>query len=110
MAVSNVAAVDSASEQHPLGAAPPAAGRPATNGVHPAMLVVGQAGTAIGKITTVEHDAATGDLDAFVVRHGVFGQRHTVLAAGQIAQCDGNTVTLTLSYDAFKAIPTREGR
>lgn len=98
------------SEEMPTGRAQPPLGSDRHAGIYPKMHVVTQTGAAIGEIDALQHDAVTGDLDAFVVRHGVFGQRHTTLRADQIAQCAGDTVMLTLSYDDFKAMPTSEGR
>jgi hypothetical protein len=92
------------------GPAPTAIGVDPNATVCPSMRIVGQAGGAIGEIESLERDPASGLLRSLVVRHGVFGQRHTSLRPEQIDHVEADTLVLRLSYDDFKRIPTIEGR
>lgn len=70
--------------------------------VQPHRRVLGTHGKLLGKVGTLEHDAATGQLATLVIRHGLLNNKRTAVAARRVKWVNANSVILDLTPTAFK--------
>ncbi len=73
--------------------------------LHLKMRALGFRGKSLGKVETFERDGATGQLSALVIRHGMFGNKLTSVAATRVKWVNTDSVILDLSPAAFKKLP-----
>jgi sporulation protein YlmC with PRC-barrel domain len=69
------------------------------------MRVLGTHGKLLGKVETLEHDAATGQLATLVVRHGWLNNKRTVVSANRVKWVNADSVILDLTPSAFRQLP-----
>jgi sporulation protein YlmC with PRC-barrel domain len=69
------------------------------------MRVLGTHGKVLGKVETLEHDAATGQLATLVVRHGWLNNKRTVVSANRVKWVNADSVILDLTPSAFRQLP-----
>jgi sporulation protein YlmC with PRC-barrel domain len=69
------------------------------------MRVLGAHGKALGKVETLEHDAATGQLSMLVIRHGWLNNKRTAVPASRVKWVNADSVILDLTTSAFKQLP-----
>jgi hypothetical protein len=72
--------------------------------LQPQMRVIGGQSLALGKVDSFERDA-TGLLTSLTVRHGLFGNKRTIVPVKQIKWVNQDSVVLQLSRAAFKRLP-----
>jgi sporulation protein YlmC with PRC-barrel domain len=73
--------------------------------LQPHMRVLGTHGKLLGKVETLEHDAATGELATLVIRHGLLNNKRTAVPASRVKWVNVNSVILDLTPTAFKLLP-----
>jgi sporulation protein YlmC with PRC-barrel domain len=73
--------------------------------LQPHMRVLGTHGKLLGKVETLEHDAATGQLTTLVIRHGLLNNKRTAVPASRVKWVNVNSVILDLTPTAFKLLP-----
>ena len=69
------------------------------------MRVLGGHGKALGKVETLERDTASGELEALVVRHGLFKNKLTSVPASRVKWVNVDSVILDLAPALFKKLP-----
>jgi sporulation protein YlmC with PRC-barrel domain len=73
--------------------------------LHVGMRVLGGHGKALGKVETLERDNTSGQLQALVVRHGLFKNQLTSVPAGRVKWVNADSVILDLAPAMFKKLP-----
>jgi len=69
------------------------------------MRALGAHGKVLGKVETLEHDAATGQLATLVIRHGWLNNKRTTVSASRVKWVNADSVILDLTPTAFKQLP-----
>ncbi len=69
------------------------------------MRALGTQGKSLGKVETFDRDAATGQLSALVIRHGMFNNKLTSVPATRVKWVNPDSVIIDLTPTAFKKLP-----
>jgi len=69
------------------------------------MRALGAHGKLLGKVETLEHDAATGQLATLVIRHGWLKNKCTAVPVSRVKWVNANSVILDLTPTAFRQLP-----
>ncbi len=72
--------------------------------LRPKMRALGTQGKSLGKVETIDHDVATGQLSALVIRHGLFSNKLTSIPSTLVKWVNSDSVILDLSPTAFKKL------
>lgn len=75
--------------------------------VKPGMTVCGSSGSKIGDVSDVAM-GASGQLNAILVSHGLFGRKHKRVTADLIGDVTDDEITLLIDSPEFKALPDAE--
>lgn len=62
-------------------------------------------GELLGKVDALEHDPATGQLTAIVVRHGLLWRRRTRISAERVKWVNQDSLIVDYSQSAFQRLP-----
>jgi hypothetical protein len=73
--------------------------------LHLRMRVMGTQNKSLGKLEALDREAATGQLSALTIRHGVLGNRLTSVPISRVKWVNSDSVILDLTPAAFKLIP-----